>query len=161
MADHESGGGDVFDLDRIRRLIDLMKEHDLGEIDLSQGDQRVKLRRGGEPVVGGVPLGPPPLISPPPAAGDSGGAETDEDAADIDYIKSPMVGTFYLAPAPDVDPFVAVGDLVGPETVVCIVEAMKVFNEIPAEISGQIVAVLAENGETVDHGRPLFKVKKS
>ncbi len=74
------------------------------------------------------------------------------------FIKSPMVGTFYSAPDPDSPSYIKVGDPVGPETVVCIVEAMKVFNQIPAEVSGKIVGVLAENGEPVEYGQPLFKV---
>jgi acetyl-CoA carboxylase biotin carboxyl carrier protein len=82
-----------------------------------------------------------------------------EPKADIGtVIKSPMVGTFYSASSPDAPPFVKVGDHVGPETTVCIVEAMKVFNQIPAEISGRIVAMLVENGAPVEYGQPLFKV---
>ena len=73
-------------------------------------------------------------------------------------VKSPMVGTFYAAPDPDSPPDVKVGDHVGPDTTVCIVEAMKVFNEIPAEVAGKVVAVLVENGEPVEFGHPLFKV---
>ena len=73
-------------------------------------------------------------------------------------IKSPMVGTFYAASDPEASPYVKVGDHIGPETTVCIVEAMKVFNEIPAETSGKIIAVLAKNGEPVEFGQPLFKV---
>ena len=73
-------------------------------------------------------------------------------------IKSPMVGTFYAAPEPDSPPFIKVGDHVGPETTVCIVEAMKVFNQIPAEVSGKILTVLVQNGESVEYGQPLFKV---
>ena len=86
---------------------------------------------------------------PPPAKAE------DEHIA---VIKSPMVGTFYTAPNPDSPAYVKVGDHVGPETTVCIVEAMKVFNEIPAEVSGKIVTVLVENGEPVEFGQPLFKV---
>ena len=73
-------------------------------------------------------------------------------------VKSPMVGTFYSSPDPDSPPYVKVGDHVGPETTVCIVEAMKVFNQIPSEVAGKIVAVLAENGQPVEFGQPLFKV---
>ena len=87
----------------------------------------------------------------------------DSAAADANTveIKSPMVGTFYRSSNPDAEPFVKVGDKVGPESVVCIVEAMKVFNEILAEVSGEIVAILAENEEAVEFGRPLFKVDTS
>jgi acetyl-CoA carboxylase biotin carboxyl carrier protein len=79
-------------------------------------------------------------------------------ATNLTVIKSPMVGTFYSAADPDSPPFIKVGDHVGPETTVCIVEAMKVFNQIPAEVSGRILAVLAENGAPVEFGQPLFKV---
>jgi acetyl-CoA carboxylase biotin carboxyl carrier protein len=74
-------------------------------------------------------------------------------------IRSPMVGTFYTAASPDAPPFVKIGDQIGPETTVCIVEAMKVFNEIPAECSGRIVATLAQNGDAVEFGQPLFRVE--
>jgi acetyl-CoA carboxylase biotin carboxyl carrier protein len=76
-------------------------------------------------------------------------------------IRSPMVGTFYTRPNPDAETFVKVGDRVTPQTTVCVIEAMKVFNEIPAEISGEIVAVLADNEEAVEYGKPLFKVDTS
>ena len=154
---------DVFDVRKIRRLVELMKEHDLGEIDLRQGDTRIQLRRGSAaaPPAGtappaayaATPSSPLPLAAPlSPATTPS--AETEH----IVVIKSPMVGTFYAAPDPDSPTYVKVGDHVGPETTVCIVEAMKVFNQIPAEVSGKIVAVLAENGEPVEFGQPLFKV---
>ena len=96
------------------------------------------------------PAGPPAAESLAPAA-----AESDKG---ITLIKSPMVGTFYTAPDPDAQPFVKVGDHIGPETVVCIVEAMKVFNQIPAEAAGRVIAVLVENGAPVEFGQPLFKV---
>ncbi len=153
---------DVFDLRKIRRLVELMEEHDLGEIDLRQGELRVKLRRG-SPVLESETrrLGPQaaPLVAIQPATPpDPVRASAPAEAEQIVVIKSPMVGTFYAAPDPDSPPFVKVGDHVGPETTVCIVEAMKVFNQIPAEVSGKIVAVLGENGEPVEFGQPLFKV---
>jgi acetyl-CoA carboxylase biotin carboxyl carrier protein len=94
-----------------------------------------------------------PAAEAPPAV-----AEAKAEEAHLALIKSPIVGTFYSAPDPDSPPFVKVGDHVGPETTVCIVEAMKVFNQIPAEASGKIVAMLAENGQSVEFGQPLFKV---
>ena len=156
---------DIFDVRRIRRLVELMKEHDLSEIDLREGETRIQIRRGQEPVMTGpagrrrrLPRGgrPPPAgrrrragPRPPPAAAED---------QHIAVIKSPMVGTFYAAPDPESPPYVKVGDHVGPETTVCIVEAMKVFNQIPAEVAGKIMAVLVENGEPVEFGQPLFKV---
>lgn len=160
----EAASSDIFDIGRIRGLIELMKEHDLSEVDLRQNRQRIRLRRGAEPI---VQVGPPPVAaSPRPAAAaapaapaaEAGAAPPAADGPTIKIIKSPMVGTFYLRPRPDSKPFVSVGDHVGPETIVCIIEAMKVFNEIPAEISGKIVAVLVQNEEPVEFGKPLFKV---
>jgi acetyl-CoA carboxylase biotin carboxyl carrier protein len=151
------GSGDVFDLKKLRQLIELMNEHDLGEVDLKQGSSRVRLRRGGEPAApievrqSGASAGAGSRAAAPPAAA----AASEEHLV---VIKSPMVGTFYASPSPDAAAFVKVGDRVGRETTVCIVEAMKVFNEIPAEASGQIVAVLVETGAPVEFGQPLFKV---
>jgi acetyl-CoA carboxylase biotin carboxyl carrier protein len=137
----------------------MMKEHDLAEIDLRQGDQRVRLRRGTEPIVTmGAPM---PVAAPLPvnaAAQEAKPAAAGVTESNLAVIKSPMVGTFYVSPSPEAPAFVKVGDHVGPETTVCIIEAMKVFNEIPAEISGQVAAVLVENGAAVDFGQPLFKV---
>ena len=150
---------DIFDVRKIRRLVELMKEHDLGEIDLRQGDTRIQLRRGlsGAVQVSGAPAA---VFAAPSAAAEAAKPQAAAAPADekLTVIKSPMVGTFYAAPDPDSPPYVKVGDHVGPETTVCIVEAMKVFNQIPAEVSGKIVAVLVENGEPVEFGQPLFKV---
>jgi acetyl-CoA carboxylase biotin carboxyl carrier protein len=159
MAGAGSREGDIFDVKRIRRLVELMNEHELSEIDLRQADQRIRLRKGAEGVICGS--APPGVTvdaarsSPTPA--DSSSATPQGDEA-LSLIKSPMIGTFYAAPSPDSAPFVKVGDHVGPTTTVCTIEAMKVFNEIPAEVSGKIVAVLVENGEPVEFGQPLFKV---
>lgn len=161
-APKSNDGGDIFDVKKVRRLIELMKEHDLAEIDLQQGEQRVRLKRGGEPIIaGGTSAG---YASSGAHAGASNSspaaAKGAEAAADthLAIIKSPMVGTFYTAANPDSRPFVKVGDHVGPESIVCIIEAMKVFNEIPAEMSGRVAAVLVENGAAVDFGQPLFKI---
>ena len=162
---------DIFDVRKIRRLVELMKEHDLNEIDLQQGEVRIQLRRaasGGSPAVVALPtalasqmaqVAPPPVAGPPaPESAVSNGSESKPGS--ILEIKSPMVGTFYAASDPDSPPYVKVGDHVGPETTVCIVEAMKVFNQIPAEVSGRIIAVLVENGAPVEFGQPLFRVDR-
>ncbi len=154
--------GDVFDVRKVRKFIELMNEHDLSEIDLRQNDQRIRLRRGPEfvTVAGAAPT---PTVTtggggPAPAASTSGAkAAAVEDH--LLLIRSPMVGTFYAAASPDSAPFVKVGDQVGPETTVCVLEAMKVFNEIPAECSGKIVAVLVTNGQAIEFGQPLFRVE--
>ena len=152
------GEGDIFDVKRIRRLVELMNEHELSEVDLKQGDQRIRLRKGGEPVVSGfVPHAPAQAAAAAPApAGSSAPAPASDQHLTV--VKSPMVGTFYSSPNPESPPFVKVGDHVGATTTVCVIEAMKVFNEIPAEVSGMIVSVLVDNGEPVEFGQPLFKV---
>ncbi len=140
----------AFDLDKLRELIALMDEHGLSEISLSQGDQSWKLRRGpteAVPTSGGAP---------PPPVGDGGGG-SDEPA--VPTINSPTVGTFYSAQSPEDPPFVKIGQAVSPDSVVCIVEAMKVFNQIPAETAGTIIEVLVEDGEAVEFGQPLFRIQ--
>lgn len=158
-----SNPDDVFDIDRIRKLIELMKEHDLGEIDLRQSNHRIRLcgANHGKPIIttalapAPVAPAPAPVVQPaavvPPSS-------TDTDGPHIEIIKSPMVGTFYNKPNPNSKNFVDVGSIVQADTVVCIIEAMKVFNEIPAEIKGKVVQVLVKNEEAVDYGKPLFKI---
>ena len=153
-----ANAGDLFDVRKVRRLVELMNEHDLSELDLRQGEQRIRIRRGHEPLVvsGATPVAP--AAAPRPAEVTPTGGVVDNP--NLTVIKSPMVGTFYAAPNPDSAPFVRVGDQVGRDTTVCIIEAMKVFNEIPAECAGRVVAVLVESGEAVEFGQPLFKVEK-
>jgi acetyl-CoA carboxylase biotin carboxyl carrier protein len=157
MTSSGSGSsGDIFDVKRIRRLVELMNEHELAEIDLRQADQRIRLRKGGEPLVTAAPVRPATAAESGSASAIAPPAKVDDK--DIVVVKSPMVGTFYASASPDSPAFVKVGDHVGPQTTVCLVEAMKVFNEIPAEVSGQIVAVCVETGEPVEFGQALFKV---
>jgi acetyl-CoA carboxylase biotin carboxyl carrier protein len=154
-AKNQSPSVDVFDVGKVRQLIELMQEHDLSELDLKQADSRVRIRRGGEVVAYSGPAAPAARAAAP-----TGGAPPAAPAADerMLVVKSPMVGTFYRASGPDAAPFVKVGDRIGPDKTVCIVEAMKVFNEIPAGVSGQVVAILVENGAPVEFGQPLLKV---
>ena len=164
MADGESGAEEVFDVDRVRALIELMKQHDLGEIDLRNGQRRIRLARSQPPAPPAapmwMPMPPTAAASPPPtAAADS--SPPAEEEANIAYITSPMVGTFYARPNPKAERFVKVGDHVEPETNVCIIEAMKVFNEIPAEVRGTLVAVLVDDEEPVEYGTRLFKLDTS
>lgn len=156
MANSPSGG-EIFDVRKIRRLIELMKEHDLSEIDLRDGDVRVRLRKGGDPYV--VEARSAPMMShAAPVAAAPAAAPAAAAVDNLPVIKSPMVGTFYHSANPESPPFVKVGSTVGNDTTVCIIEAMKVFNEIPAEMSGKIVAILVENGSPVEYGQPLFKI---
>ena len=159
----------VFDVDKIRQLTELMSEFDLHEVDLRQGRQRIPLRRGTAPaptVVAApvVPAVAPAVAAAPaarPEASGAAAAAAEAEEKNITYVKSPMVGTFYSKSNPDAPEFVKVGDRLAADTTVCIIEAMKVFNEIPADVSGRVVAVLVENEEAVDFGRPLFKIDTS
>jgi acetyl-CoA carboxylase biotin carboxyl carrier protein len=167
MGNSGSNPDDVFDVRRVRRLVELMQEFELAEIDLRQAEQRIRLRKDQEPVIvpgGYAPMTAAPVVPAavaPPAASNPASPAATAEAAAGQFIVSPMVGTFYASSSPDSPPFVKVGGQVGPETVVCIVEAMKVFNEIPAECSGKIAAVLVENGAAVEYGQRLFRVEKS
>ncbi len=150
---------DVFDLHRIRELIELMKQHDLSEIDLRRDKNQIRLAR----ILG--PLGATPAVEPSPAPAVVSSPAAPPSATDRSdlarpahkTINSPMVGTFYCRPHPNAESFIKVGDHIGPETVVCIIEAMKVFNEIPAEVSGRVTAVLASDQDAVEFGTPLFR----
>ncbi len=155
--------GDVFDVRKVRKFIELMNEHDLSEIDLKQGDQRIRLRRGPETVtMAAMPTmssGIAPSAASPAGGGERKVADAAADDSKATYIRSPMVGTFYSAANPESPAFAKVGDQVGPETTVCIIEAMKVFNEIPAECTGKIAAVLAKNGDAIEFNQPLFRIE--
>ncbi|TVQ51628.1 MAG: acetyl-CoA carboxylase biotin carboxyl carrier protein [Phycisphaerales bacterium] len=165
----------MIDIRKLKELVRLMVSNDLTELDLRDNEEQVTLRRSSVnamPQVTTMPVAA--QAAPAPAAASSNNnnaaspapAETkaaDGDAAPSDTglhrIESPMVGTFYTAPNPDAEPFVKVGQQVDSETVVCVIEAMKIFNEIKAECSGTIEKVLVKNAESVEFGQPLFLVK--
>jgi acetyl-CoA carboxylase biotin carboxyl carrier protein len=138
-----------------------MSRHDLAEIDLRDGTLRIRMRRGtrGEVLAPEILPGAksaPPVAAPAPAAPQA--AEPDKPAKNLVPIKSPTPGTFYNAPSPEAEAFVRVGSRVTPTTVVCIIEAMKIFNEINADCSGVITEILVENQQPVEYGQVLFNV---
>ena len=141
------------DPERIKLLCEIMTEHDLSRLEWSKGDTRIVLRRGYAPLPAAAPLAFSAAAQPPAPAETASAAAP---ATDEIVIRSPMVGTFYIAPDPESPPFVSAGDTVGPDRVVCLIEAMKVFNEIKAEISGRIARVLVKNSEAVEFDQPLF-----
>ncbi len=149
----------VFEVSKIRELIELMQEHELNEVDLKQADQRIRLRRGADQQIAYAPMQPAPAAAAPASAATASSAPVDDP--NITFIESPTIGTYYSKPKPGSPDFVKIGDMVSPDTIVCIVEAMKMFNEIPAGISGKIVECLVNNEEPVDNNKPLFKVLKS
>lgn len=166
MTNPEAESGDIFRIENFARIVELMKLNEINEVDIRQGTQRIRLRRGfaAAPVAAPVYEAPRAVAAAPsaPAISAGGGAAPAAPAANPDaglvVIRSPMVGTFYTAREPSAPPIVKIGDQVGPESALCIIEAMKVFNEIPAEISGKIVAVLVQNGHPIEFNQPLFKV---
>ena len=154
------------DLTRIKELIDIMKNNDLVEVQIEHGDDKILLKRS----VLGSAVTAVPIISPhisampgmagagqiPQAGVQQPGAILDEGLVEI---KSPLVGTYYARPSPDSESYAEVGTQVEPQTVVCIIEAMKVMNEIKAEMSGTIVKIMVTSGQAVEYGQVLFKVK--
>ncbi|UCE46201.1 MAG: acetyl-CoA carboxylase biotin carboxyl carrier protein [Phycisphaerales bacterium] len=154
------------DLRKIKELIKIMNDNELLEVEIKNGEERIFLKRSKPqqaakqvPVVRldtGVTVDSSQAteISSQPEA-----AQPEPVDEKLTEIKSPIVGTFYATPSPDSEPYVEVGTTVGPQTVVCIIEAMKVLNEIKAETSGTIVEVLVTNGQAVEYGQPLFKVR--
>jgi acetyl-CoA carboxylase biotin carboxyl carrier protein len=166
----------MIDIRKLKELVRLMVDNDLTELDLRDSEEQVTMRRSHPQAMPTVVHAPPPVTmmqappmtpaaSPLPAsappssngAAGSGGAPADE--AGMVRIESPMVGTFYAQANPDTPPFVSVGAGVSPEKTVCIIEAMKIFNEIKAEVTGTIARVLVKNGEPVEFGQALFLVK--
>jgi acetyl-CoA carboxylase biotin carboxyl carrier protein len=152
----------MIDLKKLEKLISLMAENDMTEIELDDGKEKVQLKRGSASapvqVVSPAPT-PAPVSAPAEPASAGGSAQTPVPAATGPTIDSPMVGTFYSASNPDSPAFVKPGDSVTADTVVCIVEAMKVFNEIKAEKAGKIKSVLVENGDAVEFGQALYELE--
>jgi acetyl-CoA carboxylase biotin carboxyl carrier protein len=147
------------DLSKVKELIELMIENDLIEVEIADGKNKIALKRPGAnaPVITQAQMAPAPVAAAPAsAAGASPAAKEDDGLAEI---VSPMVGTFYSAPSPDSDPFIKVGDDVSPDTVVCIIAAMKVMNEIKAETSGTITELLCKPGQALEFDQALFKVR--
>ncbi len=151
------------DLKDIKAIIDLMKKNTITEFELERQDFKIRLRRGGNSVIheeGAAPAALVPMPIPAPAASTPvlPAAQAASSTGEIE-IKSPMIGTFYRAPSPESAPYVEVGTEVNQDTVVCIIEAMKVMNEIKAEARGVITQILVENAKPVEFGQPMFKVR--
>ncbi len=168
------------DLKELRALFKLMAEADIAELEVDHGEERIRVRRsaaGGPPAAlqpNYLPAGAPAPLPPPPAAAGGAGstspaataapaagapAAAASDAKGLRTITSPMVGTFYRAPSPDAPPYVEVGSVVRKGQVLCIIEAMKLMNEIEAEFDGKIVAILVEIGQPVEFGEQLFHIE--
>lgn len=146
------------DMDRIKNVIDLMREHELCEFAIEEKDFKLSLKRGHPGMMMAAPMMGAPM--PPAQAAPAPAAPPPPPEEESTPIPSPLVGTFYRATSPDSDAFVTVGSRVNKDTVVCIIEAMKVMNEIKAETSGVIKKILVENATAVQFGQPMFLVEK-
>ena len=155
-----------FNMNELRELAELVNEHGFTDFEFENENIRVRLSKTAPASPAPVYAAPAPVAAPAapasaPAAGSAGTEVPVADAdADLSKITSPIVGTFYSAPGPDKEPYVKVGSKVSPESVVCIVEAMKLMNEIQAEATGEIVKIYVENGQPVEYGQPLFGIKQ-
>ena len=151
-------GGNQMDLRKLKKLIDLVQESGIAELEITEGEEKVKIVRGGQVEVS--PSGAPApaaasVVTAPPGA-QAAPAPGSPPAPEGHVVKSPMVGTFYRAPSPDAAPFVEVGDTVKAGQTICIIEAMKLMNEIEADQDGVIKAILVDNGQPVEYGEPLI-----
>jgi acetyl-CoA carboxylase biotin carboxyl carrier protein len=152
----------------LKELIDFLIEKDISEFELERGDVKVRIKRGGEtaaPVIAhALPMAAMPMAAPPAHASQSAATPASAGPAaaaeeELHTVKSPIVGTFYEAPGPGALPFVKPGDQVAAGQVLCIIEAMKLMNEIESDASGEVVKVLVSNGQPVEYGQPLFAIR--
>jgi acetyl-CoA carboxylase biotin carboxyl carrier protein len=155
------------DLKQIKQVIDLMKRSDLTEFEFEEEGFKIKIKRGvgGQPIVTSSPTPAlaiahdPQVTTSTSAAAKTPNIQAGGDEAGFAFVKSPMVGTFYRSPSPENPSFVEVGTRVEDKGVVCIIEAMKIMNEIQAEVKGTVAEILVENGQPVEYGQRLFKIK--
>ncbi len=143
-------------IEKISKLVEIMNENDLVEIQLEEENLKIKLKKPGCNMIAAPAMMPQNMASVMPAVA----APVVDDTAGLTPVPSPIVGTFYSAPSPDSEDFVSLGDNVSADTVICIVEAMKIMNEVKAEISGTVEKILVKNGEPVEYGQPLFLIKE-
>jgi acetyl-CoA carboxylase biotin carboxyl carrier protein len=151
------------DLRKLKKLIDLVQESGIAELEITEGEEKVKIVKGGEATVTPVaPAAAPPAAAPAAgaaAAPAAAAAAAEEPAQPGHVLKAPMVGTFYRSPSPEAKPFVEVGQNVKAGETVCIIEAMKLMNEIEADATGMIKAILVESGQPVEYGQPLLIIE--
>ena len=147
----------AMDLRKLKKLIDLVQESGIAELEITEGEEKVKIVKGGAVSVLAAPTGAAPATADRAAApGPAGATPEPEPAPEGHVVKAPMVGTFYRSPSPDAKAFVEVGHTVKEGDTVCIIEAMKLMNEIEADAAGVVKAILVENGQPVEYGQPLL-----
>ena len=145
------------DIRKVKKLIELLESSDIAEIEIHEGEESVRISRYGSPPPIAAPV-PPPAPTPPPAS-TAQEAEEKEPEMEGHVIRSPMVGTFYRAPSPGAKPFVTEGQSVKPGDTLCIIEAMKILNQIESDTAGVVKAILVENGQPVEYNQPLFIIE--
>ena len=148
----------AMDLRKLKKLIDLVQESGIAELEITEGEEKVKIVKGGTVSVAPGPAlaAPPPERAAPPPAASAPSVPEPQAAPEGHVVKAPMVGTFYRSPSPDAKPFAEVGQTVKEGDTVCIIEAMKLMNEIEADAGGVVKAILVENGQPVEYGQPLL-----
>lgn len=146
-------------IDKVKQLISIMNENDLSEIEIQEDTTKIRIKKSTDGYTNTVTSTPAPPIHPARIELERPAHVLPKNGENYGEIISPMVGTFYSATAPGADPCVNIGDIVNEETVVCIIEAMKIMNEVKAETSGEIVEICVNDGEAVEYGQPLFRVK--
>ena len=147
------------DLRKLKKLIDLVQESGIAELEITEGEEKVKIVKGGVVTMAAAPVAAmvaPAEVRPAPAAAPAAAAAEGDAGQEGHVVKAPMVGTFYRSPSPDAKPFVEVGQAIKEGDTICIIEAMKLMNEIEADASGSVKAILVENGQPVEYGQPLF-----
>jgi len=147
------------DLRKLKKLIDLVQESGIAELEITEGEEKVKIVKGGAVSMMAAPapaVAAPVEARPAPAAAPAAAAAEADAGQEGHVVKAPMVGTFYRSPSPDAKAFVEVGQAVKEGDTICIIEAMKLMNEIEADASGSVKAILVENGQPVEYGQPLF-----
>jgi len=163
MAAYVFQNGDPMDIQDIKELIELIQDSTIEEFEMEKEGTRVRIRQSTTSSIQPV-LAPAPTASQetaPVTAGTAPPAEGREEEEDLHIFKAPIVGTYYITPKPDAEQFVNIGDRVNKSTVLCIIEAMKIFNQIECDVNGVIVDILVENGQPVEFGEPLFKIRLS
>lgn len=153
------------DLRKIKKLIEMLQESDLNEIEVKEGEESVRINRKKESVIhASTPISVGQNLnqsSAPLPQTDNSEIENGQAAEDLDHITSPMVGTFYRKPAPDKEPFIEVGQTVKKGDTVCIIEAMKMMNQVKSEFDGKVIAINIEDGDPVEFGQELISIEKS
>jgi acetyl-CoA carboxylase biotin carboxyl carrier protein len=155
----------MINVDELKQILDLVHDHDLSELEFEAEGFKLRIRKGGQAVIpsapaAGGPAAPPLVAAPAPAAFSAAPAPDLDVDVELAIVKSPIVGTFYRAPEPNAPPFVRPGDQVKPGQTLCIIEAMKMMNNIDSEYEGTVVKVFVENGQPVQYGERLFAIKR-